>query len=89
MTEPAYGCDRCGRPATVISVLPGLHRPPKVARITCGTHTPRRTGVYRFPLEHYHQGPYSLRQHLLDVKTQGARAVALVDTALELARRAA
>ena len=98
MTEPAYECDRCGRRAKAITILPGLHRPPRVVRITCWPHAPRRGNSYSFELGRwFDDGPdlndpsrcYSMRRHLLDVKIHGAAAVALVDEALVFAERAA
>ena len=81
-----YLCDRCGRPANAITILPGLHRPPTLARVTCWPHAPRRGNAYGFELGRwFDDGPdlndpsrrYSIRRHLLAVKIHGAQAVAL------------
>jgi hypothetical protein len=87
MTEPAYGCDRCGREAEVVCVLPGIYSRPRVARVVCSAHIPRGGDAYGGSIDHYcGDGGYTLRQHLLARKTYGPEAVALMDEALEIAR---
>ena len=73
-------CQKCLRPATTISITPGMHRPQR-AWVTCGRHYPRRSS-YVFPLAEWFTPPFSMRRHLLEVKIHGAQAVRLVEQQL-------
>jgi hypothetical protein len=91
MSGPAYRCDRCERTAKWVAILPALSRPPQRARVVCGRHAPRSTRAYVFEIGrwfadaqdlHDPSRMYAMRDHLLDVKVHGHRAVALVEAAL-------
>jgi hypothetical protein len=75
---PEHVCDRCWKPARLITVLPGL-REPRVARITCWEHEADGDSL---ELRDWSDE----RRHWRDTEAHGAEAVELVERALARAQ---